>query len=96
MNGVRVRLLGVRGSMPVHGPSRAVFGGETSCVLYQAGDETVLLDAGTGLLWEGLPEALSQPRFTLLITHAHVDHIIGLPIVISITQGFTSILKAKS
>lgn len=79
MNGVRVRLLGVRGSMPVHGPSRAVFGGETSCVLYQAGDETVLLDVGTGLLWEGLPEALSQPRFTLLITHAHVDHIIGFP-----------------
>lgn len=79
MNGVRVRLLGVRGSMPVHGSSRALFGGETSCVLYQAGDETVILDAGTGLLWEDLPKTLSQPRFTMLLTHAHVDHIVAFP-----------------
>lgn len=79
MNGVRIRLLGARGSMPVHGASRAIFGGETSCVLYQAEDETVILDAGTGLLWDGLPQALSKPRFSMLLTHAHVDHIIGFP-----------------
>lgn len=79
MDGVRVRLLGVRGSMPVHGESRSAFGGETSCVLYQAGEETVILDAGTGLMWEELPKALSQPRFTMLLSHTHVDHIIGFP-----------------
>lgn len=79
MNRVRVRLLGVRGSVPVHDDSCAVFGGATSCVLYQAGEETVILDAGTGILWQGLPSALTQPHFTLLLTHAHVDHIIGLP-----------------
>lgn len=79
MNGVRVRLLGVRGSMPVHGESRAVYGGGTSCVLYQAGEETVILDAGTGLLWEGLPRAMPRPHFTMLLTHAYVDHIIGFP-----------------
>lgn len=79
MNGVRVRLLGVRGSMPVHGGSRALFGGETSCVLYQAGDETVILDAGTGLLWENLPGELTGPHFTMLLTHAHVDHIVAFP-----------------
>ncbi len=79
MNGVRVRLLGVRGSMPVHGGSCALFGGETSCVLYQAGDETVILDAGTGLMWEELPQKLSGARFTMLLTHAHVDHIVAFP-----------------
>ena len=79
MNGSRIRLLGVRGSVPVHGASCAEYGGATSCVLYQAGDESVILDAGTGLLWEGLPRALTRPHFTMLLTHVHVDHIIGFP-----------------
>lgn len=46
---MQIRLLGVRGTLPVHGPEFARFGGATSCVLVRAGGETIILDAGTGL-----------------------------------------------
>ena len=46
---MQVKLLGVRGTLPVHGPEFARFGGATSCVLVRAGGETILFDAGTGL-----------------------------------------------
>ena len=45
-----VKLLGVRGTLPVHGAEFAQFGGGTSCVLVRAGGETIILDAGTVLL----------------------------------------------
>ena len=34
---MQVKLLGVRGTLPVHGPEFARFGGATSCVLVRAG-----------------------------------------------------------
>ena len=75
---IRVKILGARGSAPVHGADYAQFGGATSCVLYQAGGESIILDAGTGLLRQGLPDAISN-SFTMLLTHSHADHIIGFP-----------------
>ena len=44
-----VKLLGARGTLPVHGPEFALFGGGTSSVLVRAGGATIVLDAGTGL-----------------------------------------------
>ena len=76
---LQIRLLGVRGSVPVHGPAFARFGGATSCVFCLAGKEAILLDAGSGLLWEELPQALPEKHFSVLLTHAHVDHILGFP-----------------
>ena len=76
---LQIRLLGVRGSVPVHGPAFARFGGATSCVFCLAGKEAILLDAGSGLLWEELPQVLPEKRFSVLLTHAHVDHILGFP-----------------
>ena len=76
---LQIQLLGVRGSVPVHGPAFARFGGATSCVFCLAGKEAILLDAGSGLLWEELPQALPEKHFSVLLTHAHVDHILGFP-----------------
>lgn len=78
MPNVRVCLLGTRGSIPVHGPQVKRYGGASSCVLVRMGEETILLDAGSGLMAaEGL--IAPQGRLTFLLSHAHVDHIIGLP-----------------
>jgi phosphoribosyl 1,2-cyclic phosphodiesterase len=47
---VRVRLWGVRGSIPVPGAAAAGYGGNTSCVQLTAGDgHEIILDAGTGI-----------------------------------------------
>jgi phosphoribosyl 1,2-cyclic phosphodiesterase/ActR/RegA family two-component response regulator len=79
----RIRMWGVRGSIPVPGKSTVRYGGNTSCVEVRADGEIIILDAGTGIRLLGL--ALDEefgPRsmkLTLLISHTHWDHIQGLP-----------------
>ena len=79
----RIRLWGVRGSIPVPGRSTVRYGGNTSCVEVRADGEIIILDAGSGIRLLGL--ALDKefgPRsmkLTLLISHTHWDHIQGLP-----------------
>ena len=79
----RIRLWGVRGSIPVPGESTVRYGGNTSCVEVRAEGEIIILDAGTGIRLLGL--ALDKEfgaqsmKLTLLITHTHWDHIQGLP-----------------
>src|SRR5213076_3190253 len=79
----RLKLWGVRGSLPVPGPGTVRYGGNTSCVEVRADGEIIILDAGTGIRLLGL--ALDKEfgarsmKLTLLITHTHWDHIQGLP-----------------
>ncbi|MBQ3378427.1 MAG: MBL fold metallo-hydrolase [Clostridia bacterium] len=72
-----VQILGARGSVPVSGGSFYRYGGATTCVLVKMAGQYVILDCGTGIL--KLPkQALSSPSLSLVISHAHADHIIGL------------------
>ena len=79
----RLKLWGVRGSLPVPGPATLRYGGNTSCAEVRADGEIIVLDAGTGI--RGLGLALEKElgpqtiKLTLLITHTHWDHIQGLP-----------------
>lgn len=80
---MRVRFWGVRGTIPVPGPSTVRAGGNTSCVEIETPDQDVIiLDAGTGIRLLGLD--LVQRRgnhlsAALLFSHTHWDHIQGLP-----------------
>ncbi len=71
----KLTVLGTRGSMAVDGKHYALFGGATSCYQITAGEETIFLDAGTGL-------ARANVQFTktpvILISHLHLDHVLGL------------------
>lgn len=79
---MQVRFFGVRGSVPTPGSATVRYGGNTVCVEVRLGDGTVLIfDAGTGIRELGkvlLAEHHPGP-FSLLLTHVHWDHIIGLP-----------------
>ena len=79
----RLKLWGVRGSIPVPGPGTIRYGGNTSCVEIRADGELIVLDAGSGIRELGLAlenEFGSRPiRLSLLITHVHWDHIQGFP-----------------
>jgi phosphoribosyl 1,2-cyclic phosphodiesterase len=80
---VRIRLLGVRGSVPTPGRDFVRYGGNTSCVAVSAGDRpgppSLVLDAGTGMRM--LPDLLDGAPFdgTVLLSHLHWDHVEGLP-----------------
>ncbi len=74
-----ITILGARGSVPISGAAYSRYGGATTCVLVEVGDDCVLLDAGSGLM--ALPErAMARPSLPLLLTHPHVDHLLGLPL----------------
>lgn len=82
---VSVTIHGCRGSHPVSGQQFSRYGGATSCISVRAGTREIIIDAGTGIIDYGrqvLGEALSQGERvnrTLLFSHAHFDHLNGLP-----------------
>ena len=77
-----VTFWGTRGSIPTPGAHTVRYGGNTPCVAVEAGDQLVILDAGTGIRGLGaqLVEGQSGPiRAEILLSHTHWDHIQGLP-----------------
>ena len=46
---MKVHFYGVRGSIATSGPDTVRYGGNTSCVLVEAGGEHIIFDAGTGI-----------------------------------------------
>src|SRR5437870_13088881 len=79
----RLKLWGVRGSIPVPGPATVRYGGNTTCAEVRADGEIIVLDAGSGIRELGLAlenEFGSRPiNLSLLITHVHWDHIQSFP-----------------
>jgi ribonuclease BN (tRNA processing enzyme) len=75
---VNIVLRGVRGSVPSPRPETARYGGNTSCVEVRAVPGCVtVLDAGTGIrAVDG--KASELRRVDVLLTHLHMDHILGL------------------
>ena len=73
-------LRGVRGTLPISIAGGTEFGGNTSCVLLRHGDRTAILDAGSGIVGLG-KELIAEgaKAVDIVISHAHYDHVIGLP-----------------
>ncbi len=76
-----VRCWGARGSIPVSGSEYLRFGGSTTCLEIQTAEgQTLILDAGSGIRRLGhYLLGRGQKRYHLLLTHTHLDHVMGLP-----------------
>ena len=79
----QIKFWGTRGSIAVPSQETLRYGGNTTCVELRADGEIIVLDAGTGIRPLGVAldkEFQARPmRLSLLITHAHWDHIQGFP-----------------
>lgn len=55
------------------------YGGATTCVFLRFGDQNIVLDCGTGMM--ELPKVLHKDdrQITVLLSHPHADHLLGLP-----------------
>jgi phosphoribosyl 1,2-cyclic phosphodiesterase len=79
-DGLLVRFWGVRGSTNASGRSFQEVGSHTPCVEIRCGDRLFVVDAGTGIgalggaLGDDAPEEID-----ILLSHLHLDHVIGLP-----------------
>jgi ribonuclease BN (tRNA processing enzyme) len=77
---MRLFIGGMRGSQPSIGAAFKEFGGDTTCLLLvgSQGDRLVL-DAGTGMRTVAGQLAQAGPgEVTVLFSHYHLDHVIGL------------------
>lgn len=86
-----LRFWGTRGSVPTPGASTVRYGGNTPCVEVRAPDGAlVILDAGTGIreLGRDLVERAAGAPITgdIFLSHAHWDHIQGLPFFAPVFQ----------
>lgn len=92
------KLWGTRGSIPISGPRYLRHGGNTSCLELRAGDQIVVIDAGSGIRDLGLQLVSEGVRkIPLLIGHTHWDHIQGFPFFVpAYVPGFELTLHGAS
>ena len=76
---MKITLWGTRGCIPSLEPDTARYGGNTSCVEVRGSNGSLLvLDAGTGIKRLGASLDPGLSRVDILLTHLHLDHILGL------------------
>ena len=73
----QIVMLGTRGSIPVDGPGFARYGGASTSVLLRIGGETIIFDAGTGIM-SAMDYLGDDKKINVFLSHPHVDHIQGL------------------
>ena len=88
----RLQFWGTRGSVPSPGPATVRYGGNTPCVeVRTSGNGLIILDAGTGIreLGRSLVARANGSGISaeIFLTHAHWDHIQGIPFFAPIFQA---------
>jgi phosphoribosyl 1,2-cyclic phosphodiesterase len=78
---LRIKFWGVRGGYPAPGAETVKYGGNTPSVEIRAGERTIILDAGTGIIPLGreLARTKRTDEIVLLFSHLHHDHTQGFP-----------------
>jgi phosphoribosyl 1,2-cyclic phosphodiesterase len=75
---MKIKIRGVRGSIPTAEPDTTYYGGNTSCVDVSENGWRLVLDGGSGMRNSNTGERPENKRIDILLTHLHLDHILGL------------------
>lgn len=78
---MEVKCFGTRGSLPVAGPDKIKYGGNTTCLQIKSNclpeGEALIIDAGSGIIPFSQEVAGTIQELNILFTHWHYDHIQG-------------------
>ncbi len=88
MPGSYIKFYGVRGSLARPGVHTSKFGGNTTCLEVRCGNDLIICDCGTGIFELGryLAKEKRPLNATILFSHYHWDHMLGLPFFLPIHQ----------
>ena len=75
---MKITIWGCRGSLPSPGIHKVKYGGNTSCVQIEHKNTCIILDGGSGILRLGKSLKPDVLEINILLTHLHLDHIMGL------------------
>lgn len=79
---MKITLGGIRGTTPVTAEGFHEFGGDTTCLLVEGSHGSrLIIDMGTGtrLINHRLRRIQGSGPVTVLMTHYHLDHLMGIP-----------------
>ena len=77
---MKIKIYGSRGSIPLSGSTHTIFGGNSSCTVLDIDGQFIVLDCGSGLIrfYEENKERFTTGlKLNILLSHLHLDHIIG-------------------
>jgi len=77
---LKVKIYGSRGSMAFFGRANIKYGGNTVCTMLDINGHIVILDCGTALMqfYYDMKDVFKDGfKFDVLLSHLHLDHIIG-------------------
>lgn len=75
---MKIKIWGIRGSIPTTDPEMRKYGGNTSCVQVVDDGWQLVLDGGSGIQKLASNIHVNTKRIDILLTHLHIDHIQGL------------------
>lgn len=75
---MKIKIRGVRGSIPTADPDTKYYGGNTSCADVSENGWRLVLDGGSGMRNSNTGARPENKRIDILLTHLHLDHILGL------------------
>ncbi len=75
---MKIKIRGVRGSIPTADPYTVRYGGNTSCAEVTEEGWRLVLDGGSGLRYCNTEKRPENKRIDIFLTHLHLDHILGL------------------
>jgi len=76
---MQIKFWGVRGSIAVSGSGYMRTGGNTTCLEIRHQGQRLIFDGGTGIRSLGSQLPKTDDDFSIFFTHAHWDHIQGIP-----------------
>ena len=82
-SGLSVKVLGCRGSVPIEGEDYKIYGGATSSICMTAISEENGRETGSGIV---SAEPGQDSNISILISHMHLDHLMGLTFFPALSQ----------
>ena len=91
---MRLKVYGCRGSMPSTRTQASKYGSNTTCMTLESEGQTLILDAGSGLAQMDRFTKIfirEDKPFNILLSHLHLDHLIGLTVFSQIWLKFAPV-----